>query len=306
MSLLPAFQFLPWHFFVGLLLHCFSCRLLHCCRLSSLFRSLSFTFDCFLRLSRHFPLLDSLSFNFTFSFNCFSFNCFSYCYTFNCFSFSFNCSFVCLHGSFLAFDSLSFPIIEAKFCLCLFDNVCILLGENIFLEEFLKEFLVVGIGLHDDLFSLILDRSENAELSHEALPPILAVPGDELIALAHWQGVVFRFVLHGAELVADVHLHELLPAGHGEGGLPVAELMLLWGAVIPDELVEAVAAIVDRAQVLIGEVVDCGIYLLEELLNIWDLVPCVFLNQEGFDDHRDVLGSAFQHQRLHVNFLAQA
>jgi hypothetical protein len=107
-------------------------------------------------------------------------------------------------------------------------------------------------------------------------------------------------------LVADVHLHELLPAGHGEGGLPVAELMLLGGAVIPDELVEAVAAIVDRAQVLIGEVVDCGIDLLEELLNIWDLVPCVFLNQEGFDDHRDVLGSAFQHQWLHINLLAQA
>ena len=305
MSLLLAFQFLLWNFFVGLLLHCFSCRLFDCCRLSSLFGSLFFTFDCFLRLSGHFSLLGSLSFSCSFNCFSFSFNCFSF--SFNCFSFlSFNCSFLCLHGSFLAFDSLSFPFIEAKFCLCLFDNVCILFRENIFLEEFLKEFLVVGIRLHDDLFSLILKRSDNAELSHETLPPILAVPADELIALPHWQGVVFRLVLHGAEFVADVHLHEFLPAGHGEGGLPVAELMVLWGAVIPDELVEAVAAIVDRAQVLIGEVVDCGVYLFEEVLNIWDLVSCVFLNEEGLDDHRDVLGGAFEHQRLHVNFLAQA
>jgi hypothetical protein len=157
---------------------------------------------------------------------------------------SFNCSFLSLNCPFLPFDCLSFPIIEAELSLRLFYKICIFLGENIFLEKFLKEFLVIGKWFHDDLFRLILDWPDDAELIHETFPPILATL-NELIALSNWQSVVFRFVFHVFEFIADVHLHDLLSAGHGECGLPEAELVILGRAIVPDQLVETVAAIVD-------------------------------------------------------------
>lgn len=112
------------------------------------------------------------------------------------------------------------------------------------------------IALNTDNSRLIIHdlcRLDNTKLTHQMSPPSRRPFLNVAVPLSIRQSIVFWLVLHVFEFVADVHLDEFMPAVEGECSPPEIELVFSWRSVAPDELIEAITAIIDRTQELVAE-----------------------------------------------------
>lgn len=124
---------------------------------------------------------------------------------------------------------------------------------KLFMDEIVVKLLVIFNVYYSRLVLHHLRRLDNAELAHKMSPPSSRLFLNIAIPLSVRQSIVLWFIFHVLEFVADVHLDEFVSSVQSERGSPEIELVLLRWSVSPDQLIEAIAAVVYRTQELVAQ-----------------------------------------------------
>lgn len=145
-------------------------------------------------------------------------------------------------------------------------------------------------------FLFPLGRRRDTQFLHKHVSPIAAAFNDKIITLTRRNSLSLLLILHLLQLSTDVHLNQLLPAFQSQSRPPVVELDIIVGHILPDEFVEVFAAGVDRAQVVVRELIDALLDEFKQVMDVGDGCFGIFLDDEGLDGHGDVVVCSFDDQ----------